>query len=260
MSTAPYHAIVYGPIKLPRLGITLGVNPVPTQREGCASDCVYCKTGVAASVPIISRIKGLPSSGVVVTSAARKLIEMQRAGEKIETLAVTGDMDPTGHGHLLEISENLRDLRNKWFPKADLVLLSESRALTCPELRAVCTIYDEPVFRFDWGTAKTYETFRPGAELEYKTVFERLAQIDRVILQASFVQGALDNSSDKELTVWLKKVEELRPREVHITTPEGTRKGVKPVSASRLEEIAAKVTERTGTATVVVAETAQAVG
>jgi hypothetical protein len=35
---------------------------------------------------------------------------------------------------------------------------------------------------------------------------------------------------------------------------------VKPVSASRLEEIAAKVTERTGTATVVVAETAQAVG
>lgn len=260
MSTVPYHAIVYGPVKSARFGICLGVCPAPTPREGCASDCVYCKTGLAASVPIISRVKGMPSSGVVVTSVARKLIEMQRAGEKVEGISVTGDMDPTAHGHLLEISENLRDLRNKWFPKADLVLLSESRALACPELRAVCTIYDEPIFRFEWGTAKTYETFRPDATLEYKTVVEKLAQVDRIMLQASFVQGALDNSSEKEVAAWIKKLEELRPREVLITTPDGTRKGVKPLSATRLEEIAAKVTERTGATTAVLAEEAQPVG
>lgn len=259
MSTVPYHAIVYGPIKSSRFGTSLGVCPAPTPREGCASDCVYCKTGVAASVPIISRVKGLPSSGVVVTSVARKLIEMQRAGEKIETVMVTGDCDPTSHAHLLEISENLRDLRNKWFPKADLVLLSESRALSSPELRAVCTIYDEPIFRFEWGTAKTYETFRPDATLDYKTVAEKVGLVDRVVIQANFVQGALDNSSDKEVTAWLKKLEELRPREVLLSTPDGTRKGVKPVSATRLEEIAAKVAERTHASTVVLTEEAQLV-
>jgi wyosine [tRNA(Phe)-imidazoG37] synthetase (radical SAM superfamily) len=260
MTTVPYHAIVYGPLKSRRLGTSLCVTPVPTPRENCASDCIYCKTGVTASIPIISRVKGTPSSGVVVTSVARRLIEMQRAGEKIESLVVTGDADPTAHGHLLEISENLRDLRNKWFPKADLALVCESLALACPELRAVCTIYDQPIFRFEWGTAKTYESFRPGATLEYKTLFERIAQIDRIMLQASFVQGALDNSSEKEVTAWIKKLEELRPREVQLTTPEGTRKGVKPISASRLEEIAAKVAERTNAATVVVTEEAQPVG
>jgi len=260
MSIVPYHAIVYGPIKSRRQGTSLGVNPTPTPRTGCAPDCIYCKTGLASSAPIISRLNGLPSSGVVVTSVARRLIEMQRAGEKIEAITVTGDSDPTAHGHLLEISENLRDLRTKWFPKADLALISESRALACPELRAVCTIYDQPIFRFEWGTAKTYETFRPDATLEYKTMYERLAQVDRIMLQASFVQGALDNSSDKELTAWLKKVEELRPREVQLMTPDGTRKGVKPISAARLEEIAAKVIERTNAATVIVTEAAQPVG
>lgn len=190
---------------------------------------------------------------------ARKLIEMQRAGEKIESISVTGDCDPTSHASLLEISENLRDLRNKWFPKADLVLLSESRALSCPELRAVCTIYDEPIFRFEWGTAKTYEAFRPDATLEYKALVEKIASVDRVVLQASFVQGALDNSSDKEVAAWLKKVEELRPREVLITTPEGARKGVKPLPTSRLEEIAAKVAERTNATTAILSEEAQPV-
>lgn len=259
MSTVPYHAIVYGPNKSRRWGTSLGVNPVPTPRNACGPDCVYCKTGVAASAPIISRVKGIPSSGVVVTSVARKLIEMQRAGEKIESITVTGDSDPTAHTHLLEISENLRDLRNKWFPKAELALISDSLALSCPELRAVCTIYDQPLLRFDWGTAKTYEAFRPQAEIEYKVLYERLAQVDRIMLQATFVQGALDNSSDKEVTAWLKKVEELRPREVHLMTPEGVRKGVKPISNTRLEEIAAKVMERTGASCVVVAEEAQAV-
>lgn len=247
MSIAPYHAIVFGPIRSRRFGNSLGINPVPSPRTECGAECLHCRTGSAAAVPIISRSNAVPSSGVIVTSAARRIIEIQKAGEKLEAITVTGNGDPTMHPSLLEISENLRDLRTKWFPKAKLVLLSTSEAFLSPELRAVIAIYDRPVFRFDWGTAKTYDAFRPNAKLDYKTVVERIQPLDRWICQATFVQGALDNSNDREVQAWIKKVEELRPRAVQVMSIEGkSRGGVKAVSTSKLEEILAKLTEKTG--------------
>jgi wyosine [tRNA(Phe)-imidazoG37] synthetase (radical SAM superfamily) len=221
---------------------------------------MYCRTGAASAVPIISRANALPSSGVIVTSAARRIIEIQKAGEKLEAITVTGNGDPTMHPYLLEISENLRDLRTKWFPKAKLALISESRALVSPELRAVCAVYDRPIFTFEWGTAKTYDAFRPDATLDYKTLVERFKPLDRWIVQATFVQGALDNSNEREVLAWIKKLEEIRPREVHIMTPEGkARGGVRAVSASKLEEIAARVMEKTGIPTELVSREAQPV-
>ena len=258
MTLVPYHSIVYGPLKTRRLGTGLGINPVPSPRTDCGPDCIYCKTGSADAVPIISRVKATPSSGVIVTSIARRVIELHRAGDKLESFTVAGNQDPTMHPNLLAISENLRDLRNKWYPKAKLCLISDCEALTCPELRALCTIYDQPIFRFEWGTAKTYDAFRPNATLDYKTLVERLSPLERWIAQATFVQGALDNSNDREILAWIKRIEELRPREVHIYTLDGRAKGgVKPLTASKLEEIAAKLTEKTGIATEVMVREAQ---
>lgn len=260
MSLAPYHSILYGPIRSRRFGISLGINLTPTPRTGCGADCLYCKTGYASAVPIVSRAHILPSAGLIVTNAARRIIEIQRAGEKIEGVTVSGTGDPTMHPNLLEISENLRDLKAKWFPKSKLNLLSPSEALSCPELRAVCAVYDRAVFTFEWGTAKTYETFRPKATLDYKTLVERFQPLDRWSAEATFVQGALDNSNDREVLAWIKKIEELRPKDVYLLTMPGKGKGgVKPVSAAKLEEIAAKLLEKTGIQSHVIAREAQPV-
>ncbi len=260
MTIAPYHSILYGPIRSRRFGISLGINLTPTPRQGCGTDCLYCKTAYAPSVPIVSRAHILPSAGLIVTNAARRIIEIQKAGEKIEGVTLSGTGDPTLHPNLLEISENLRDLKNKWFPKAKLNLLSPSEALVCPELRAVCAVFDRAVFTFDWGTAKTYETFRPKATLDYKTLVDRFQPLDRWSAEATFVQGALDNSNDREVLAWIKKMEELRPKDAYILTMPGKGKGgVKPVNTAKLEEIAAKLVEKTGIPGHVIAREAQPV-
>ena len=261
MTTAPYHAIVYGPIKSRRLGLSLGINPTPTPREACPPGCLFCEKGAADTVPIISRVRGIPSAGVVVTSVARRVIEMSKAGEKLDSITVAGNGDPTLHPALMEISQNLSDLRNKWFPKADLCLISNSRSLASNDLRHTVNKYDQPILRFEWGTAKTHAAFVPESELDYKTLVERLMWLEhgKWIAQATLVTGTLDNSSDKELAAWMKKLEELRPREVHLTTVEAGRKssGVKGLPVARLEQIAAKLIEKLGLAVTVVAREAQ---
>src|SRR5690242_9186311 len=114
MTNPPFHAVVYGPIKTRRLGLALGINPVPTQTGNCPPECVFCKTGQADAVPIVTRINSAPSAGVIVTAAARRIIGMSKASEKLECIVISGNQDPTRHNQLLTITENLRDLRNKW--------------------------------------------------------------------------------------------------------------------------------------------------
>jgi len=258
--TQPHHSVVYGPVRTRRLGNSLGVNPVPSTRDGCPPDCVLCQSGLPEGVPILSRANQMPSAGVVVTTAARKIIELSKAGEKLDSIVLGGDGDPVRHPALLEITENLRDLRNKWFPKADLCLISDSEFPDEVNTHAL-SIFDKPILRFEWGTAKTYGsmTSRPATGL--KRVIERLAGVDRLIVQATFVQGTPDNSKEPEVRAWIKMLEELRPREVHLLTIEGARRGakVRPVPASKLEQIAAQVTEKIGVPATVFVQEAQPV-
>jgi wyosine [tRNA(Phe)-imidazoG37] synthetase (radical SAM superfamily) len=244
MSTATFHSVVYGPVKSRRLGTSLGVNPVPSSREGCDATCIICQRGSSDAVPILSRAGQLPSAGVIVTSAARRIIEMSRAGEKLESVTVVGNGDPTRHTSLLQITENLRDLRNKWFPKADLAVISDSNNLASEEIRRGLRIYDGPILRFEWGTLKTFTAMTERPAAEYKSICEALTALDRLVVQASF--GPL-NSTDVELKAWMKKVEELRPKEVQLLAPDGGKKAkVKGLSASKLEELAESFTEKTG--------------
>ena len=254
MANAAFHSIVYGPVKSRRLGISLGVNPLPTSRESCPPNCIYCQKGTADSVPIVARTNQAPSAGVIVTSAARKIIDTSRAGEKLESITIAGNGDPTLHPALLEIAENLRDLRNKWFPKADLSIISDSTNLGPDEIRRALRIFDRPIMRFEWGTQKTFTSMTGRNANDYKSVCEALHGLDRLIIQANFSPA---NSSEIETRAWIKKVEELRPKEVQILSNEaGSKKKGKGVSPSKLEDLAAQVTEKTGVpATVFVRET-----
>ena len=40
-----FNSIVYGPIRSRRLGVSLGVNLMPTDAKLCTFDCVYCECG-----------------------------------------------------------------------------------------------------------------------------------------------------------------------------------------------------------------------
>lgn len=244
-----YHAVVYGPLRTKQFGKQLGINVMPSTKEACDSDCIFCQAGVPDALPVVSRTLGAPSSGVVVTSAARKIIELSKAGDKIQTLLVTGNSEPTLHPGLLEITENLRTLRDKWFPKAKLVLSTETTDLTDDSRRHALTIYDRVLVRFEWGTAKLFGAMTGEPTTHLRQLQDHLRPIDRLTVLATFMKGGpIDNSTESEVRNWLKRLEELRPKEVLIQTLEKPAtyrdKKFRPVSISRLEKIAAQLEER----------------
>lgn len=83
MQTVLFHEIIYGPVHSRRLGISLGVNLLPTDGKLCSFDCVYCECGYNAQGVGKS---GLPSADQVEEALKTRLQAMHEAGENSMSL------------------------------------------------------------------------------------------------------------------------------------------------------------------------------
>lgn len=235
MSLATDLPIIIGPLKSERLGLVLGVD-----------------LGLQDAALAVSREVRMPRASVVVTTAARNLIRLSKAAEKFETLAVFGsECDPTLHPDFRDITTNLRDLRNKWYPKAKLCLICDDPHLENPAVRVSLGIYDRVIARLEWGTTKCFTTATGRKGTDLGDIQAALTNLPQLVIQARFQKGDADNTAEAEVKAWVKRVGEMRPREVHLLNSEArvtarSPKRGKLVPKSRLTEIAADVTKKTG--------------
>lgn len=212
--------------------------------------------GALDSTLAISRENRLTRSSVIVTLAAQELMRLSKAGEKANNILVVGsEVDPTRHPGFREISENLRALRNKWFPRAKLNLISDDPELSDVEVRISLGSYDRPVMRMEYGTVKTFQKLTGHKPTDLADIVKDLSSLDRVTIRAQFVRGDVDNSTDNEVKGWIKRLCEIQPQEIFISTPpsrkrKGQPQGVTPV---RLKEISDLVAEEVGATVTVVA-------
>lgn len=189
-----------------------------------------------------------PTQAVIVTNAARRLIDLSKGGERLDSVVVQGDLDPTMHPEFTEISGNLRELCRKWYPKAQLVLFSRSPQLEDPLVRHALLAYHTVVVRLECSTQKTFRalTGRDGGDL--KALLEQMGHLDHrnLVIRANFVRGTLDNSTDAEVKGWIKALQGIKPATVQLETPARPVEGIKPVTKTRLTEISEQVAEKVG--------------
>ncbi|MBK7642422.1 MAG: hypothetical protein IPJ19_05150 [Planctomycetes bacterium] len=228
----PDSPLILGPKKADRLGTIFGVD-----------------LGSPDPVLSVSRETRMPRASVLVTTAARHIIRVSKLGEKIETMMIFGSgIDATMHPGFREITGNLRDLRNKWFSKAKLWLVSDDPQVERPDVRHSIGVYDRVVVRLETGAQKTFAALTGRKPADYNTLLAQLGQIERLTLQARFYKGEIDNTTDAEVKAWVKKLGELKPREVFILNPEAKpeNKKLKPAPKARVQEIVAELAEKTG--------------
>jgi len=225
-------AIVREPVKSKRLGNALVVDLTAPQ------DNLVLKRGST-----------LPRASVLVTTAARRIIELSKAGEKIESIVVIGsDGDPTNHPDLREITENLRALRTKWFPRAKLCFFSQARDLASYDVRQTLGMYDKLFLEYSWGTAKTFASATGEKSTVLATLTKQASGFEHLIIEANFFKGDMDNSTDAEVKGWIKKLQEMKPKEIHIVSgvPRSSKKKLRSVTPKRQQQIADIVAEETG--------------
>jgi hypothetical protein len=132
-------------------------------------------------------------------------------------------------------------------------LICNDPLLVSMDTRISFGIYDSPVVRLEYGTLKTYQKLTGHKSSELGEIVRHLRTLDHVIVQAQFVRGEVDNSTDSEVRGWIKRLRDVEPQEVLISSPPPKKAKGRPqgVTEARLREIAEKVTEEVGTAVTV---------
>ena len=191
------------------------------------------------------------SQAMIVTTAARRIIELSKDGAKVKTILIDAPegQDPMAHPEFRAIAQNLRELTDKWFPKSKLTMVSPGLHLDDPERRHSLTAFHRPILHFEAGTQKTFGALTGEEPQRFKDVCSGIEQIDmeRWILRCCFVRGDVDNSTDNELRYWLSKVETFNPAQIQISTlPKAdSKRKLKPITATRLNAICEKIAKKT---------------
>lgn len=244
--------ILYGPVRSRRLGLSLGVNLLPDEIKVCSLNCRYCQyswTGIHAVEPKLYA-SYLPTRGEVRAALRERLEEMAEAGMPPDTLTFSGNGEATLHPDFPGIAADAAALRDELAPRCRTAILSNGTTAHRPEIRDALTALDDPIMKLDAGREETFLKLNgPAGGVSYERLLGGLRALGRrIVLQALFVTGTADNSTDEEVAAWIEAAASIGPRGAQLYTLDRgpADRGLLPVPARRLTEIAERLRLATG--------------
>ena len=214
-----FDSIVYGPIRSRRLGVSLGVNLMPTDAKLCSFDCVYCECGW--NQPVLH--PQLPTRQQVREALASNLSPLA-SSPQIDVITFSGNGEPTMHPDFLGIIQDTCALRDQYCPNAKVSVLSNSTQLGRVEVVQALKLCNNRILKLDSAIDATMRLIdKPvNPHLTVAQVMEWLQQFDGdFTLQTCFLRGdyhgqVIDNTTSEELAAWYQAVEILHPKQVMI--------------------------------------------
>ena len=146
MATVIYPSPIFGPVHSRRLGVSLGINLLPEDGKWCTFDCVYCECGFNKD---FRPKKPLPTREEVYMALEERLKNMSANGPVPDVLTFAGNGEPTLHPHFAEIIEDTRALRDRYFPKAKISVLSNATQIFRPEVFEALRKVDNNILKLD---------------------------------------------------------------------------------------------------------------
>jgi radical SAM domain protein len=150
---------------------------------------------------------------------------MQANGPAPDVLTFAGNGEPTAHPHFPEIIEDTLALRDKYFPKAKVSVLSNSTFIDRPAVFEALNKIDNNILKLDTVDEEYIHLLdRPNGKYSVKKTIEKMKEFKgNCIIQTMFLKGSyqgrdVDNTSDKYVHPWIEAVKEIAPCQVMIYT------------------------------------------
>lgn len=243
-----FDSIVYGPIRSRRLGVSLGMNLMPTTAKLCTFDCVYCECGW--NQPVSHPV--LPTREQVREALASRLIAL--SPNQLDVITFSGNGEPTLHPEFLGIIEDTCALRERYCPQAKISVLSNSTQLGRADVVKALRMCDNRILKLDSAIDTTMRLIdKPVNEkltveqvAEWLSLFEGDFTLQTCFLRGEYEGQVIDNTTPEELFAWYTMIERLCPKQVMIyvidrATPLQT---LSKVPAAEMEAIAAPLREK----------------
>ena len=248
MATFLFDKIIFGPVSSRRLGVSLGINLLPTQVKVCSFDCIYCECGRNPKKYDEKVI--LPSRTEVAQKLEEKLLEMAATSQLPDVITFAGNGEPTLHPDFAGIIDDTIELRDRLAPKARIAVLSNATMIHKKSVFDALMKIEDNIQKLDSAFEETVRLLDcPAKNFNLQKTVEQLAAFQgRVIIQTLFVRGTyngktIDNTTEEEVLAWLELLKKIKPSQVMIytiarDTPINT---LQKVSATDLQMIASQV-------------------
>lgn len=248
MSTILFDKLVFGPVYSRRLGISLGINLLPTKSKYCNFNCIYCECGWNENGNKNKLV--LPTRDELRQQLEVKIKELRGTENEPDTITFAGNGEPTVHPEFVGIIDDTIKIRDKFSPKTIISVLSNASLIHKKPIRDALMKVEKNILKLDTGTETTFKLLnQPAGNLGIKQVFENLLLFKgKLIIQTLFVRGwynghFIDNTSEKELDAWIPLVKKINPEYVMIyPIDRGTPvKELEKIPEKELIKIAARV-------------------
>ncbi|HKJ78258.1 MAG TPA: radical SAM protein [Prolixibacteraceae bacterium] len=223
MATFLFDKIIFGPVKSRRLGVSLGINLLPTNVKVCSFDCIYCECGWTPKK--YDGIAKLPLRAEVQQKLEEKLREMKASGELPDVITFAGNGEPTLHPDFAGIIDDTIELRDKFSPGARIAVLSNASTLHKKSVFNALLKIKDNIQKLDSAFEETIRVLDcPKGNYNLEKVVDQLAAFNgNVTLQTMFVKGSfkgveIDNTTEKEISAWIELIKKIKPKQVMIYT------------------------------------------
>jgi len=240
-------SVVYGPIRSRRLGNSLGINILPVSHKVCSSNCVYCQYGW--TLPANASGERLKRAPELLREIEEAFAHHADAQTPVDCITLAGNGEPTLHPDLGEIVEGLKTLRDQYFPRAAVGILTDATQVTRPRVRLALERLDRRYMKFDAADEATWKRLNlPLGDVDFQAMVEALRTMPDIVLQSMFIQGSYDNTGEAHLRTWVEAVATIKPLSVQVyTVDRGTAaSGIREVPRETLQDIADRLTAATG--------------
>lgn len=246
--TVLFHSTVFGPIHSRRLGTSLGINLAPDDGKVCTFDCIYCEAGYNRQG---TGTTGLATREKLEDDLRRKLAEMHAAGMKLDVITFSGNGEPTINPDFPAIVDTVIALRDEYYPKAKVSVLTNSTRIFSPAVAAALDKVDNNILKLDSAVEETMRLIDNPTERSF-TVARAVEGLCRFagtgIIQTMMLRGkhngkVVDNTTDAEIDALIAAYQRIKPREVMLysldrSTPE---ENLVKVEHDELERIADRI-------------------
>lgn len=223
MATIIFPSPIFGPVQSRRLGVSLGINLLPSDGKFCTFDCIYCECGYNKE----NRAKQkLPTRAAVREALEKKLQDMKANGPHPDVFTFAGNGEPTAHPEFAGIIDDTIALRDRYFPEAKVSVLSNSTFIFKPDVFDALNKVDNNILKLDTIDEDYIRLVdRPTGNFSLEKIVEGMKAFKgNLIIQTMFLKGTddegrpVDNTSDRYVLPWIERVKEIAPSQVMIYT------------------------------------------
>ena len=212
---------VFGPVTSRRGGRSLGVNILPFGKKTCSFDCAYCMLGRTET----HSGKGAGASVDVIEGGLVEASEfLKKIGMSIESIALTGNGEPTLNPEFHEIVERILEVRDDAFPGVPVVIYTNSSGVCEKGVMQGLAMADTVVAKLDAASEELREVInRPSNAPPVREIVSGLGALRNRIsgelavdIMLVEIGGETNLSCPEELSEALL---EIQPHCVYVQTP-----------------------------------------